>query len=70
MFLPPKQFAPLASPCVDVCRMNAALGLCEGCMRTLDEIAAWGSMNDAARRVVMQQLPARRPALPPANQLP
>ena len=32
---------PVPSPCISVCRMDAASGLCEGCLRTLDEIAAW-----------------------------
>jgi predicted Fe-S protein YdhL (DUF1289 family) len=51
-----------ASPCVDVCRMNAASGWCEGCLRTLDEIAAWSRLDDAARRQVLAALPARRVA--------
>jgi len=41
---------PVPSPCVSVCRMDAASGLCEGCFRTLDEIAAWSRMDDAAKR--------------------
>ncbi len=40
------------SPCVSVCRMNDGTGLCEGCLRTLGEIAHWSRMDDAARRVV------------------
>ena len=28
------------SPCINVCKMNERSGLCEGCLRTLDEIAA------------------------------
>lgn len=51
------------SPCVDVCRMNAATGLCDGCLRTIDEIAAWGSLPDAAKRAVWKQLHLRRAAL-------
>ncbi len=27
----------VASPCIDVCRMSEADGLCLGCFRTLDE---------------------------------
>ena len=50
----------VASPCVNVCRMSAATGLCEGCARTLDEIAAWSRMSDDAKRAVWQQLDARR----------
>jgi predicted Fe-S protein YdhL (DUF1289 family) len=37
------------SPCISVCRMDAATGLCEGCFRTLDEIAAWG-IGDETRQ--------------------
>ena len=44
--------AMLPSPCISVCRMDAASGLCEGCMRTLDEIAAWGMMDHRATRAV------------------
>ena len=44
--------AMLPSPCVSVCRMDAATGFCEGCMRTLDEIAAWGMMDTTGKRVV------------------
>ena len=40
---------PVPSPCVSVCRMDAASGLCQGCLRTLDEIAAWSTMDDAAK---------------------
>jgi hypothetical protein len=42
----------IPSPCVSVCRMNAASGLCEGCLRTLDEIAAWSSLADEGKRRV------------------
>jgi len=52
--------ADVASPCNNVCRMNASTGLCEGCFRTLDEIAAWSAMSDAEKRAVLVQLPARR----------
>nr|NDG60814.1 DUF1289 domain-containing protein [Betaproteobacteria bacterium] len=38
----------LASPCVSVCRMDPLRQLCEGCLRTLDEIAAWGTLSEAA----------------------
>lgn len=31
---------PVASPCISVCKMDDARGLCLGCMRTIDEIAA------------------------------
>lgn len=49
----------VASPCSSVCRMNAASGLCEGCFRTLDEIAAWSRMDEAGRRGVWKLIEQR-----------
>jgi uncharacterized protein len=54
---------PLETPCVDVCEMDAASGLCIGCGRTLDEIAAWTAMSQEERRAVMALLPARKTLL-------
>lgn len=51
------------SPCVSVCRMDAATGLCEGCLRTLEEIAAWGAMGDDDKRAVWRLLEQRAGAL-------
>ena len=50
------------SPCINICRMDAATGWCEGCQRTLQEIAAWGGLDEANKRAVWQALPARREA--------
>ena len=50
---------PVPSPCVSVCRVEAATGLCEGCLRTLDEIAAWSTLADPARRQVWMQIGRR-----------
>ena len=51
---------PVPSPCISVCRMDAAGTVCEGCWRTLAEIAAWSTMDDATKRAVWLLLPARR----------
>jgi hypothetical protein len=56
------------SPCTNVCRINAASGYCEGCMRTLDEIAAWSRLDDEAKRAVWTLLPARRETLQTAKE--
>lgn len=53
---------PVPSPCVNVCRMEPGSGLCEGCLRTLDEIAAWSQLDDGAKRVVWSRLHERRAA--------
>lgn len=51
------------SPCVAVCRMDDASGLCAGCLRTLDEIAAWGVLEEDERRAVWGALRERALAL-------
>ena len=51
---------PVASPFIDVCRIDAASGWCAGCLRTLDEIAAWAALDDAARRALWLELGRRR----------
>ncbi|MDR5818949.1 DUF1289 domain-containing protein [Caballeronia sp. LZ043] len=50
----------VASPCVDVCRMNPETGFCEGCLRTIDEIAAWASCGDSEKRAVLARVESRR----------
>lgn len=52
----------VASPCISVCVMDRATGLCSGCLRTLDEIASWSALDDDARRAIVARLPARRAA--------
>ena len=47
------------SPCVSICVVNPTTGLCEGCLRTLDEIAAWGQMSSAQQRSVWQHIQVR-----------
>ena len=50
----------IASPCIDVCRMNPLTGLCDGCFRTIDEIAGWSSFDDTQRAMVLTQAEARK----------
>lgn len=51
------------SPCVKICLIHPEAKLCTGCYRTIGEIAAWGRMSSEERREIMEQLPARAPAL-------
>jgi len=39
--------------------MNPQTGLCEGCLRTIEEIAAWSAMTPEEKRSVLEQLPSR-----------
>lgn len=50
------------SPCVRLCRIEPASGLCAGCARTLDEIAAWSRLDDTGRQAVWQRVLLRRQA--------
>ena len=50
---------PVPSPCISVCRMDPETGLCTGCYRTLDEIVAWGGMDDDSRRALWPVLVQR-----------
>ncbi|NPC58616.1 DUF1289 domain-containing protein [Caenimonas soli] len=47
------------SPCISICKLDSATEFCEGCFRTLDEIAAWGRMDDESKRAVWQLIAER-----------
>lgn len=56
---------------MSVCQMDKTSGLCQGCLRTLDEIAAWGSADEATKRQVWLSIEARvAPRLEAVNNLP
>lgn len=56
--------AAVPSPCISVCRMDAPSGLCAGCLRTIEEIAAWSTMGDEAKRAVWLLIEQREPVTP------
>lgn len=45
-----------SSPCVQICRLTPEGDLCEGCGRTLNEIARWARMNASEQEAVWQRL--------------
>ena len=49
----------IVSPCISVCSMHAATALCEGCFRTGDEIAAWGTAGKDAKLAIWARIEAR-----------
>ena len=49
----------MESPCNKVCTLDPAGHICIGCRRTVDEIAAWGSLSDAQRARIMAELAQR-----------
>lgn len=56
---PPAPPRSIATPCVKVCIVDGASGLCLGCWRTLSEIGGWSGLSDAERAAIMAELPER-----------
>lgn len=48
------------SPCNGVCRISPVTGWCEGCLRRLEEIGRWPSMDDEERHAVLARIEVRR----------
>lgn len=53
------------SPCVKICRLDPAGRVCTGCFRSLDEIAGWLQMDDAARLAALAACERRREGIRP-----
>ncbi len=51
---------PVPSPCIQICAMDTTSGFCQGCWRTLDEIAAWGTLGDTDKLRLWRVLRQRR----------
>ena len=50
----------VASPCINVCKMDDQTGLCSGCFRTIEEIAAWAGIDDSRRLAILAAVAKRR----------
>jgi predicted Fe-S protein YdhL (DUF1289 family) len=55
------QYRAVLSPCIGICSIDDD-GLCGGCHRTGDEIAAWSLMNDDVRLRLMEDVLPQRAA--------
>jgi predicted Fe-S protein YdhL (DUF1289 family) len=58
-FPPLPENAPVPSPCISLCKMSPDTGLCEGCMRTIEEIRAWREADDDYKRAVWAEIRRR-----------
>ena len=47
---------PVASPCINVCRMTEDRSYCQGCFRTIDEIRAWSKGDNELRLQIWSHL--------------
>jgi len=50
----------VASPCINVCKMDERTALCSGCFRTIDEIAGWVGSDDSRRLGILAAVARRR----------
>jgi uncharacterized protein len=48
--------------------MSPRTGFCEGCWRSIEEIAAWSRMNDDEKRAVWVLIEERREGPMPADE--
>ena len=49
----------IETPCVQICAIDPASDLCNGCGRSLAEITHWYGMSNDERSRIMAELPAR-----------
>lgn len=56
----------VASPCIGVCVVNLNR-ICQGCFRTLDEIAGWSTASDVEKQRILNEVSKRPQAADKAN---
>jgi predicted Fe-S protein YdhL (DUF1289 family) len=49
----------IPSPCDGTCRIDPASGWCQGCKRTLGEIADWPILSNPEKRKLLRELEER-----------
>ncbi len=49
----------IPSPCNSVCAIDSMTGFCKGCFRSMNEIVAWGQMDNSSKRDVWAALVTR-----------
>ena len=48
------------SPCINVCKLNPTNNLCEGCLRTSDEISNWSKYTENKKNNIIATLKNRK----------
>ena len=48
------------SPCIGVCKISNATGLCKGCLRSKEEIKGWKKLSKPERRDVLDAIAERK----------
>jgi len=50
------------SPCISVCQVDDASGLCIGCYRAIDEIRDWPILSASEKTAILGRIAERRTA--------
>jgi predicted Fe-S protein YdhL (DUF1289 family) len=50
----------MITPCIKFCKVDPKTQICQGCQRTLNEIANWVHYTDSQRQKIMDQLKLRQ----------
>lgn len=50
------------SPCISVCQIDDATGLCVGCYRAIDEIRDWPILSAGEKTAVLERIARRKSA--------
>ena len=50
---------PIYSPCIRICTINPQTKYCDGCYRTLPEVAKWTRFTEGERDAILADLPVR-----------
>ncbi len=51
-------YVSIASPCIGVCLVDSDR-VCQGCFRTLDEIACWSTASDVEKQRILNEVSKR-----------
>jgi len=55
--LPPRH---VPSPCVKICVLDPASGMCRGCYRTIEEVAQWVEYTTEEKLGVLERVAQRK----------
>ena len=50
----------IESPCIKVCKLDQATGLCTGCLRSVDEIRSWREASNEQKQAIVAAAQQRR----------
>ena len=50
----------VASPCIKQCKIDSNTSLCQGCLRTLEEITLWSKASNETKRAIWVNIEDRR----------